>query len=703
MVHMLQEEFYNTADIAGFLFDRLLKFKGANDCARRWFPQAVEDMRVRPRGYSCYEQICLWSRSPQEVEEFQDGEQYYRCQLQPIQRKGNLRGYILSVMNVTREHQEVILMGERKAEAERVSEQKSRFLAAVSHELRSPLHAIIGGSEILMRQKGLNPENEVLLKYMNDAGNHLLGQVNEILSYSKLEAGMLSLEEQEYNLYAMLEEQAGICFLNLKDKPVKFELRLTTPCPKKVIGDEKRVRQVVQNLLSNAVKYTDEGMITFLVSIHKKEERLLIHGSVEDTGMGMTGEMEEHIFDEYISFADRKEGRQMEGTGLGLSIVKQLVELMGGWVKVESKAGEGTCFTFEVQQKAVEEEFYAPVCMDHPVLNVANSGLRKEEIQPEWVYPDVRILLVDDMEVNRYIFRELAKPWEVTVDLAASGQEALALVRQNSYQMVILDQMMPGMTGLETAKEIRSLTKVPMILMTADVSDEIRERLPAYGFVDYIFKPVRTNKLKEVLEGHLPVTSRRVPRREDSVIRDVRNRQEILSYVRTLDSYCRDVRQLLPLLEEYEKEDLSLFRTKVHGIKGISRQIRRDEIGEYAEVMEMAAKTENRSFLERHLAPFLEQLQQVCREVEGEREEIVWSYQLNPEQKEKKELAEDVRKELWQKLKDSFEEYDIEKIENYLGELKETVLSDEEKNRLLLVEEACENLDYEAGSNACSC
>ena len=587
------------------------------------------------------------------------------------------------------------LMEDLKKKAEEQSFLKSRFLASVSHDLRSPLHAIIGGSDILKRQN-LPDESKNILEYIRVAGNNLLEQVDTILAYSKLEAGMLTLKDKTYNFYEMIEEQARLCLLNIREKDIVFTVRFLDRFPEQVSGDYLRVAQIFQNILSNACKFTEQGTITLSLHCKMEEGQVWFDGCVEDTGVGMTKEKLAQVFAEYVSFS---EDMGVEGFGLGLSIVRQLVEMMHGWVRAESDPGKGTRVSFGFYQKQVPTEISEPGNIGQEILK-EQSDPQVEEIQPNWVYPRARVLLVDDMEANRVIFQELAAPWKFILDLAVSGEEAVQMVKEREYQMIILDQMMPGMSGFETADQIQRYSHAPLVLMTADISDEVRSRSIRHGFTDFMPKPIRLQRMRQVLETGIPVRYRELPNPVDASKKAKATGQRNAANIRTLESYWKEVESLLPKLPEFAQRDLHMFQTKVHGIKGISRQIGKEEIAQQAEIMEMAAKTENRAFINRNLHTFLEQLQGTVKEVKQETKDSQESGHILRQEKFPMMDGEQ-RRLCWKRLKYGFDTYDIAQIEENIKILSEHELPPEEKERLPVVREAYENLDYEIGSKAC--
>lgn len=227
--------------------------------------------------------------------------------------------------------------------------------------------------------------------------------MDTILAYSKLEAGMLTLKDKTYNFYEMIEEQARLCLLNIREKDIVFTVKFLNRFPQQVSGDSIRVAQIFQNILSNACKFTEQGTITLSLHCKMEEGQVWFDGCVEDTGVGMTKEKLAQVFAEYVSFS---EDMGVEGFGLGLSIVRQLVEMMHGWVRAESDPGKGTRVSFGFYQKQVPTEISEPGNIGREILK-EQSDPQVEEIQPNWIYPRARVLLVDDMEANRVIFRNL--------------------------------------------------------------------------------------------------------------------------------------------------------------------------------------------------------------------------------------------------------------------------------------------------------
>lgn len=683
---ILQENQYNNSDIAVVFFDADYYYLGANQAARRLFPEelSVPPGKSDPRLYM--DNIKGMAKNTDKQREIKIGESYYRCQLAPVYYHEKLRGYSLSIWDVTEQKKETRLMANLKNVAETKTVLKGRFLATMSHDLRSPLHEIIGISDILLAKREMSARNRSLILHIKSAGNTLLEQVDAILDYSKLEAGRLELVNKSYQLERIIEELAHMCAINLQSKPVHFSLSVLTEYPSRLWGDEMRVREIIQNLLSNAVKFTREGEIRCEIRCVNQPDvkRAYISCSVTDTGPGMSQKQLEQMFREYVSSADRGES---EGTGLGLCIVKQLVELMGGSVSASSDGKSGSTVTASFYQGMDGTE----LC---PAFSVSRESILRQSavfagnIRPDFIYPKARVLLADDIEISQEIFRELALPWKFEIDFVKNGKEAVDAVHKRGYQMIFLDQMMPEMTGDEAAEEIRRYCDTPLILMTSNVSENVAGECLKHGYTDFLAKPIDMMLLQKVVEQHMPKSYRQDPCWEEG---ERVAAGEVQAYRRTLQTFVREVEPLAGELEEYAGLDPELFRVKAHGIKGASRQIGRISVGETAEIMEMAAKTGNMAFIQSHLADFLRELSEAVEDVRLELAQI-------PEVEEpvRQEIYE--TKELWEHLKQGFDTYNIKQIEESIRLLEEAVLSEDEIRLLEQAKEACEDLDYERGS-----
>lgn len=690
-ISILQEELYEHADIAVLFFDADCCYLGANQAAKRLFPKELSVVPKKSRPELYLDKIRNMAKNPERQKVITLGERYYTCQLTPMYYHERLRGYSLSVVDITAQKKETKMMAALKDSAETQTELKSQFLAHMSHDLKSPLHAIIGISDILAERKELSEKNRSLILHIQSAGNALLEQVNAILDYSRLEAGRLSLSRKEYGLEKTLEELAHMCAINLRSKPIKFSISVLTGYPEIFLGDEMRVREIIQNLLSNAVKFTERGEIRceIICDVQQEEKKVHVTCSVTDTGPGVKREQLDKIFGEYVVGTDGAAG----GSGLGLNIVKQLTELMGGSVRAVSDGTSGTTVTASFVQEFVGER------MRHPISFNRESVLRRTSasqghIRPRWLYPGARVLLADDMRINQEIFREYAGVWEFAVDAVKNGREAVEAAGRQEYQIIFLDQMMPEMKGDEAAKIIGQSCDTPLILITAESVEEAQRKCHECGFADFLVKPMNPAAFQKVIEQYMPKEYRRDVGTEGAFWSPNGVAGDLEAHRRTLETFVKEAEPLLKELPQYARQDGSLFRIKVHGLKGAGRGIGRLTLGEWAEVMEMAAKAENVSFIEAHMGDFLQQLAETIGDV---REELA---QLPPVVTPIR--ADRGKEELFAELKAGFDAYNLEQIEKNIRMLKNTELSEAERALLSEAEDACEELDYERGSEILS-
>ena len=691
---LMKENIYDTSDIAAILFDEDYYYLDANAAARDLLPKRL---RLVPVKRSKKPYTMLLSRildNPDNSPEFQvDNGDYYQCRLQPVLYKNRQKGYILTFINVTKQKHETYLMAQLKEMAEEQALYKSRFLANMSHELRSPLHAIIGISDIILSQQEVEGRNRSLMLYIKSAGNTLLELVNSILLFSKLESGKLELEKEPYDLENILEELTSMCEVNLQNKPVHFSVSLLSDHPSRFIGDGIRVREMIQNLLSNAVKFTEQGEIHCEITCKREKSGYRIRCKVSDTGPGMTKEQISGIFKEYSSYSHE---RDVEGTGLGLCIVKQLAELMDGNVSAQSDGKSGSVFNFTIYQEAEPEAELRPAVSfnESMLMRQHSNGVRT--IIPHWVYPKAKVLLADDMKVNQEIFKGLVRPWKFAVDTVSSGQEVIEAVKTNDYQLIFLDMMMPDMTGAQTATAIRADHDMPIVLVTANLSDDSKELYINQGFQAFIGKPIDMEQLQDAIESLMAPEYREQydnTKAEFSVsnAEDYGGNQS--GYRRMLEAFVAEAELLIKEIPDFASNNHALFQTKVHGIKGVSLQIGKGALKESAEIMEMAAKTDNFAFVYSHIERFMEELGNALEEVKNELAKMpLHDIERIPS---KKKISVKV---LFSGLKEGFDNYDMPKIEDNLHALDASDLDEEQRQLLEKIKAAYEELEYEIGA-----
>jgi signal transduction histidine kinase/CheY-like chemotaxis protein len=417
-----------------------------------------------------------------------DGRYYHGVASDFLSKNGEKLGFYVISTDVTEIQQ-------AREQAEQASEAKTAFLSNMSHEMRTPMNAIIGMTAI-GKASDENAKKDYCFAKIDNASNHLLGVINDILDISKIEAGRFELSPVEFNLERMLQRVSSVMVYRIEEKQQSFRFEVDEALPRTIVADDQRLAQVITNLLSNAVKFTEEHGTIGLEArlVEEDEDTARISFMVSDTGIGITPEQIERIFREFEQ-AESSTTRSYGGTGLGLAISKRIVEMMGGSIGVSSKPGEGSIFSFVVTvEKGTgtdERELAEPMIRDAAAAEVDEAALA------DGGFAGRRILLVEDLEVNREIVMALLEPTLLDIDCAENGQEALEAFKAapDAYDLIFMDIQMPVMDGIEATRRIRALDiprakTIPIVAMTANVfREEVEEYLSA-GMTDHIGKPI---------------------------------------------------------------------------------------------------------------------------------------------------------------------------------------------------------------------
>lgn len=377
-------------------------------------------------------------------------------------------------------------------DAKKANEAKSEFLAIMSHEIRTPMNAIIGLSEAVLSEEITETAREDI-ENINSASNNLLDIIDGILDISKIESGVLKLDEKEYSVAKFFKDIYNLTKENLSKSDVKLKLDIDKNLPSKLFGDNGKIRQIILNLLNNAIKFTDKGTITIKAKgvINNSNINLVI--SVIDTGVGIEKNKLARLFDNSKKITNND--KNYIG-GMGLSISGKLIDLLNGSITAESRVGEGSIFSITINQKIIDEK---------PIGDIDTIKIQRKKTS-SFNATGKKILIVDDNKLNLKVAEKLLKPYEVMTTSVLSGEECISLIKNNEeFDLILLDQMMPNMDGIETLKQLKTIKdfSTPVIVLTADAIVGGKEKYLSVGFNDYLSKPIDMDELNKILKKYL--------------------------------------------------------------------------------------------------------------------------------------------------------------------------------------------------------
>ena len=417
--------------------------------------------------------------------------------------------------------------------ANQANEAKSYFLSTMSHDIRTPMNAIIGMNEMILRD---SRDNSILMYAENirAAGNTLLGIINDILDFSKIEAGKMEVINVDYNFVSLLNDIVNMVQRRADEKGLNFQLDVDNNIPICLHGDEIRIKQIIINILSNAVKYTKEGSVVFSINSTKcDDDYVMLHVNVKDTGVGIKKEDLDRLFVAFERIEEKK-NRNIEGTGLGMAIAQSFLNMMDSKIQVESEYGKGSTFSFDLKQKVVKWE---PLGEFEAAFK--RYLMEREQYQVSFVAPEAKILVVDDNEINLKVFVNLLRETKMQIDTADSGDSAIVLYKRNFYDVIFLDHMMPNKDGIETIKEMKKCEdtpnqSTPIICLTANAVSGMREMYIKAGFDDYLTKPIDTARLESMLLNYLSTDLVKAPENETARKYSVLVINEDIDYLRRI-------------------------------------------------------------------------------------------------------------------------------------------------------------------------
>ena len=617
-------------------FSHHAKYIGSHEVARKYFPELerlLMDHKIPPKEEFLYEEFGNWvahfGPNTGKTRYYTRNDRIFKCRLSyfTMGKRSHIQGYLIEITDDTNQQLHIQELNEMARKAEEANLAKSTFIANMSHEIRTPIHAVLGMNEMIMRESS-EPQIRVYAGNIKKSGNLLLSLVNNILDYSRMEQGNQKLQLVTYETGKLLSNALDVIRLQTNNKNLRLEVFIDEHLPVKLIGDDLKFQQILFNLLTNAVKYTNEGYVRLCVS---QKERLgdsvSITVSVEDSGIGIRKEDIAHLTNAFCR-VDEKRNRNIEGAGLGLSIASQLLQQMGSQLMIDSEYGVGSIFSFELVQQIADATELGPF-----------SSVSEEDnetplpVTPRFTAPEAKILVVDDNQMNRFVFQGLLKYLKVQVTFAESGKECLSTIATQHFDLIFMDHLMPELDGIETLHIMKKrsghlCTDSKVIAVTANAYPDARDFYLKEGFDDFLEKPVEGKQLEAIIYQYLPqnliwfadnysegntslsdkAAIPSIPVASDTLLKEQLSRMGIdvakgLSYASDDWSFYLEV--LKCFIKEYaDKRDLLLTRKKnlseyshfetftnlTHQLKGESRGIGHMELGEKFYQLEMASR-----------------------------------------------------------------------------------------------------------------
>ena len=580
-------------------------------------------------------------------------------------------------------------ISQAKMKSDMRTQQKSNFLATMSHEIRTPLNAILGMTEIQMQNLSHPPSTSEAFIKINNSGNLLLNIINDILDLSKIEAGKLELVPVKYEVASLINDIIQLNYIRYESKPIEFKLEIDENIPSILVGDELRIKQILNNLLSNAFKYTDHGEVTLGVNaecVGRGGGAVIVTlvFLVKDTGHGMSPEQVSKLFDEYTRF-NMEANRTTEGAGLGMTITRNLVELMYGKINVKSAINEGTTVTVRLPQKTdgigIRGIIGRDVAENLRQFRLGNAiQLKKTQITHEYM-PYGHILIVDDVETNLYVAKGLMAPYGLKIDLATSGFEAIDKIKEGAvYDIVFMDHMMPKMDGIETTKQLRKMGYTRSIVaLTANALSGQAEMFLKNGFDDFISKPIDIRQLNislnRLIRDKQPAEVVEAAQKEKIELEKKhgpgQGHQQVDTQLAKI--FARDAEKAVDSIKTSmrnnlnNESDLQMYIINVHAMKSALANIGEKELSSIALRLEQAGREKNINVILTETTNFIDNLCKVVNEIKRKDEENIIT-----------EDTEDtliLLKENLKIIKEACAAFDKKTAKNALNELRKTTWS----------------------------
>lgn len=622
-------------DIGVVSFDLKNRFLGCNGVAKKYYPplaRLVVDKRI-DENEAELDLLREWMRELRTNRQldtyYENGDRIYKVSASYLYDGSNIRGYHFIFTDCTAERNYQELLKKQADVAMQASEAKGRFLANMSHEIRTPINSVLGLDTMILRES-TEPKIREYAVDIGNAGQALLSLINDILDFSKIESGKMEIVPLEYSFSSLLHDVLSMISMKAQTKGLEIKLELDEHLPDRLFGDDVRIRQVLVNIMSNAVKYTEKGSVTFSVSGEINDDRVLLHFSVRDTGIGIKKEDIEKLFAPFERI-EEKRNRNIEGTGLGMSITIQLLRLMDSELQVASEYGKGSEFSFDIWQEIRSYDEVGDL-----QSRVAEQA-EKYAYEASFIAPDAKVLVVDDNPMNRKVFVSLLKETQIQIDEAEGGKEALVLIEKQPYDIIFLDHMMPDPDGMEVRRQMLSWEdypnrNTPVIALTANAITGAREMYLEAGFDDYLSKPIYPDKLEKMIGRLLPEEKKRpdenrekhasetpaetasteeLPMVEgvdwDYALFKLKKTELVKSVVKDfsllaefdLQELSMNYEQIRKAFDDTEKEQAcSQYRVKVHAMKTSAAMFGASAVSALAKVLEYAARDMDRDTID---------------------------------------------------------------------------------------------------------
>ncbi len=618
------------------------------------------------------------------------------------------------------------LAEEARQEATAANVAKDKFLAHMSHEIRTPINAVLGMDTMILRETRETHIKEYALDIQN-AGQNLLALINDILDFSKIESGKLEIINVEYDFSSLIHDICNMINAKAEAKKLALNIYVDENLPSKLLGDDVRVRQVLVNLLNNAVKYTQQGEVSLSVDGRIEGRKAVLEFAVKDTGIGIKEEDISKLYKEFERI-EEKRNRNIEGTGLGINITTQLLQLMGSKLKVESVYGEGSCFSFTLEQQIVDS------------TPIGNLEKRIKEQSTEYSYtsafvaPEAHILVVDDNTTNLKVFVSLLKPTRMNIDVADSGMACLEMIANKHYDLIFLDHMMPQMDGIETIHRMKDLEdnmchNTPVVALTANAITGAKEMYISEGFDAFLPKPINPEKLEQLILKLLPrelllfdvdddevaITER--PKNANSMDFELPMVDGVdwnygfshlpgkELFMSTLGDFYKILNAEADTLDELYKhiddnsEMLSQYRIKVHSMKSSANLIGAIVLGGMAKLLENAARDADIKLINALHDIFIKE----WRGYKDKLKECVKASKDGADNQSSEPLAQatenyDEIVVSLEQLQVAMEEMDIDRMDELMGVLEKYQYSDELQDNIEKLSVLVTNMDSEQGA-----